>query len=114
MPHLHSPLARLRRHERAVARGYISSAAPVPTADLDISQRLATVGASMAIHKQHCGALKQDIHTAAIAAARAKAAGLIDDKLYNQARAANRAKHSGLCPVALCGGSTDPLFLADP
>eukprot|EP00974_Lingulodinium_polyedra_P060495 5832320-Lingulodinium_polyedra.AAC.1 len=72
----------------------------------------------MAIHKQHCGALKQDIHSAAIAAARAKVAGLIDDKLYNRARAAhraaNRAKHSGLCPVALCGGSTDPLFLADP
>jgi hypothetical protein len=108
MPHLHSHFARLRRLGRAVARGCIkrkalagaclhadarSTMMTTIVVPRSVAHRVAAFAASIALHAYHCWLLKQEIHFAGIAAARAKPS--IGNQDYNLARAIHRNANSG-------------------
>jgi len=110
MPHVHSIDGAARRRARAVALGFIGRSSSISSPL--VAKKLVVVRKSMELHENHCKILGEEVHTAAVAAARVR--HIIGPTKYAEARichrAAGSAKHTGW----LSCSEYDPLYLNDP
>ena len=119
-----SPACRARRHERAIARGYLLPRPRLNSCWIEVpcelAPRLKVMAKSLAVHHSHNGMLETPTHFARTAALRADVPALLREDALRLHRQANRAKHAWApthapaVSIPTVVKDEDPLSACDP